>query len=635
MAAAKKTRAPKPVEEPCPICLDPYTGTVRKPIECPQCHEKTCSKCVEKYIMSVLEDPHCAHCRAAWNRPFLNTFCTQTFLNKTYAKYREDILINREKSYLPQYMVAAENEMNARKIEKEITKSYKRESEFRREMEARITAFDEERRALRVRASRLRNGAAADEKKEARKFVRRCPATDCKGFLSTAWKCGICSNWTCPDCFEVKGTEKDAAHTCRPEMLETANLLKKDTKPCPACGEVIMKVDGCFAADTPVLAYDGNIIMSQNIKVGDRLVGDDGELREVTDTVSGEDMLYEVRQIDAGITYIVNSKHMLVLKETSADEPIEFMVEDYLPIADTYLLHGYNARSSVLSRIAVKPVGRGTYYGWSVTGNKRFVLKDFTVVRNCDQMWCVSCHTPFSWKTGEIVKTGAIHNPHYYQWLHRGGGAAAQHPGHIPCGGYPDAWVLQRVLRKLPVVEMNDFYTIYRTCLHISEVERNRYAIHHQAQNTRDLGVKYLMKEITEEEWKAALAKDERDRLKSREIRDILDAFNGAAIDILRRIETSPDKPYERAEGLAVILQIREELEALRKYIVEELFKASKAFNCSVPYVDDDWMVRHGNVANIRRAEKAAAAAATAATSTALVVFAAPAAGGAGAPLDG
>jgi hypothetical protein len=73
------------------------------------------------------------------------------------------------------------------------------------------------------------------------------------------------------------------------------------------------------------------------------------------------------------------------------------------------------------SEITVKKIGFGNYYGWNVNDNHRFVLSDFTVVKNCDQMWCVECKTAFSWSKG-TVEVGIVHNPHYFQWMRQNGG---------------------------------------------------------------------------------------------------------------------------------------------------------------------------------------------------------------------
>jgi hypothetical protein len=72
-----------------------------------------------------------------------------------------------------------------------------------------------------------------------------CPANDCNGFLSSAWKCGLCTQWTCPDCREIKGATRDVDHTCDPAKVATVQLLNKEAKSCPKCGVQICKIEGC------------------------------------------------------------------------------------------------------------------------------------------------------------------------------------------------------------------------------------------------------------------------------------------------------------------------------------------------------------------------------------------------------
>jgi hypothetical protein len=95
-----------------------------------------------------------------------------------------------------------------------------------------------------------RNGSAGTERQR-REFMMCCPADDCRGFLSTAYKCGTCDKYTCSECLEVLGIPESTlealkeAHTCKSDSIESAKLIKKETRPCPKCGARIFKIDGC------------------------------------------------------------------------------------------------------------------------------------------------------------------------------------------------------------------------------------------------------------------------------------------------------------------------------------------------------------------------------------------------------
>lgn len=602
------------VEAPsCTICAEPYTAVVRKRVECNSCHKDVCTKCVERYLLSTIEDPHCLHCRASWPRSFLSSICSMTFLNKTYYVHRQEVLVNREKSFLPTYQPVAAREVRAREISKEdqaVADEYYR---VEKEMNKKLAELSKIRSAIWRRVQNVRAGleenAAAGEKTKAvaTKFVRRCTAPDCKGFLSSAWKCGLCSSWACPDCFEIKGLVHDAPHTCTADALATAALIRKDTKPCPTCGEMISKIDGCFAVDTPIRYMDGTIGMSQNVKIGDVLMGDDGTPRTVQDVCTGDDEMYEVYQSNAQ-SYTVNSKHTLVLLSPTNDI-LEMPLEEYisLPLSIQSEYMGIqNTKTPTV--IQVRSTGPGTYYGWSLNGNKRFLLEDGTILRNCDQMWCISCHTPFSWATGHAIKTGIVHNPHYFQWLAKGGQAAPQNPGFIPCGGLPNGYQVQTTLASANKEDRKEMLDILRICGHMSDVERHRYERHLDPLNNEDVGVQYLLKESSEENWKQTLAKREKERQKSNEIRDILDAFNGAAIDLFRRIDLNKAPKYDREEATKLIMELRVELEELRKFTFTAMSDVGKSFNCSVPWINDKWEVIHGTERTRKKKEEEAEA---------------------------
>jgi hypothetical protein len=69
----------------------------------------------------------------------------------------------------------------------------------------------------------------------------------------------------------------------------------------------------CLKKDTPILMYDGNIKVVQDIQVGELLMGDDSLPRTVNSLARGRDKMYDIIPIK-GEKYTVNQEHILCLK---------------------------------------------------------------------------------------------------------------------------------------------------------------------------------------------------------------------------------------------------------------------------------------------------------------------------------
>jgi hypothetical protein len=215
----------------CNICADTYNKSTRICIACPYCSFEVCRTCCETYILSE-PNPRCMNpdCYKEWSRKFLRDHFTLVFLTKRYRPHMEEVLFDKEKALLPAAQPIIE-EKNRKKrvreqiqeVEKEMTKLYLKKNSLEAEYHNREEPTKKERSA----------------------FVRQCPAEGCRGFLSTQWKCGICELWTCPECHELKGSTRDGEHTCDPNNVQTAQMLAKDSKPCPSCHSMIFKISGC------------------------------------------------------------------------------------------------------------------------------------------------------------------------------------------------------------------------------------------------------------------------------------------------------------------------------------------------------------------------------------------------------
>ena len=227
----------------CAVCCNKYNLSTRKEVHCEytDCKFSCCKTCIRTYLLGTTADPSCMNCKKPWNEKFLVANLNRAFCDKEYKTHRKDLLVDREISKLPETMEAAERQ---KKIDVEEEKS--------KAIREKINALNKELKELKLengqcyrRIYQIRQGTGEASTSERRKFIMACPNNLCRGYLSTQYKCDLCELFTCPQCLEIIGYNKTDEHTCNPDNVASAELIKKDTKPCPQCGVRIYKVSGC------------------------------------------------------------------------------------------------------------------------------------------------------------------------------------------------------------------------------------------------------------------------------------------------------------------------------------------------------------------------------------------------------
>jgi hypothetical protein len=417
---------------------------------------------------------------------------TSKFVTTTYKQRREDLLFERERSLMPATQPYVE-------LEKKLRDQVKKQNEIQAQLENEQAVLrkisttplsvlmvdlgtQDEFEALVLRRSREAvqlkviaplnvdlatsllhqhqlqgyiDGRGSAISAERRAFVRACPHADCKGFLSTAWKCGLCDNWSCPTCHEVKGLDKDVEHTCDPNNVATAELLARDSRNCPNCAAMIFKINGC------------------------------------------------------------------------------------------------------------------------------------------DQMWCTQCHTAFSWRTGRI-ETHMVHNPHYYEYQ-RTHGILPRQRGDVPCGGFPDWHIISRLIgggvnlystRNDPGASGIDvlrasIISAYRSHPHAIYTLIPRYTVEDRRTENRDLRVKFMIGDLTDDEFKKKIQQREKANQRKRAILQVLEMYTTIITDLFQAFQQNKD-----------VTVLYESLCGLRDHYNTTLGRVQFTYKCAVPNLLDDFNFR-------------------------------------------
>lgn len=562
----------------CPVCCEIFTKTIRKEMKCQYCSYTCCTNCFKTYMLNSLTEPTCMNCRKRFSREVISEHFSKKFLSTEYKHHRENLLMEQELSMMPSTQPIIELKNNSEKIGENIHQLNRKISELEQERNILYNTMDNYINIYNNPASYYRK---KDIKKEKREFIHPCPAKDCRGFLSTQYVCGVCKVKVCSSCHEIKQNE----HKCNPENIETVKLLKAETKNCPTCGTHIYKIHGCFSPDNKIPLYNDQVKLAKDIDIGDVLQGDDDDIRIVTNTFGGISEMFEINQSN-GETYIVNGMHTLVLKyinhkkvtliETGEylcewydyscrrfmdkvfenvsecvqflqtindDNIIYYFVYEYIKLSEKEQnkLFGYK-KSQELSKLSIKSIGEGEYYGWTLTGNTRFLLCDETVVKNCDQMWCTNCRTAFSWTTGTVIN-GVIHNPHYFEYLRTMGREDdeirqrfEENRVGIVCLDYED---LRKLTTKCSMIcpqsIVQDIWNMSRQITHNRHVIIPNLTINFEniEEVNADLRVKYLENKITREEMKIILQRRDKKNHFKQGILEITQMYTDVLADLL------------------------------------------------------------------------------------------------------
>lgn len=221
----------------CQICIEKYNKSTRIITKCPYCNFESCRSCCKKYILNE-SFVKCMNndCNREWTREHIHAAFTNTFVVNELKEMRQQILFDQERALLPATQPIVEAQIRKENLHTAVNTLNTQIEELRKQQQVLFIDFRANEQAL---------GNLTQTTNQHNAFVRGCPDGDCLGFLSSQWKCGICEKWTCPTCHEVKGLCRDVEHECNPDNVATANLLNRDTKPCPKCRSGIFKIDGC------------------------------------------------------------------------------------------------------------------------------------------------------------------------------------------------------------------------------------------------------------------------------------------------------------------------------------------------------------------------------------------------------
>jgi len=539
--------ANKSKQKVCQICFENYNKSTRIHVTCQSCGFEACRQCHSTFILDTTNPlPNCMHCHKEMQREFLVDNFTLKFVSKDWKEHRERVMLQKERALLPTRQPVAEMVKRKNDLAKESNTILEQINALRARHYATITEKTRLEHRIRVgpAADAALPGAAA--RREHAAFVRPCPNTEanCRGFLSTQWKCNLCDMWTCKDCHEMKGPEQDTPHECNQDNLASAKLIDADTRGCPKCGARVYKISGCnqmFCTACNDCAFDWvtgrveTVIHNPHYYEFQRQLNGGQAPRVIGDILCGREVDNTTIAVVTNLFPVENiSRNIIVWRNANKD----FINERHVATA----VGGGAAGASEQMRIPLSAKDKWYRFYADCLANVNNMMGDN--IENKKQQSQQKTNT----NTNKNLLSMLIPTP-------------TPTPTPIPNGNRIERMRMERIIlfRKL------QFQEICRIIIEIRLVLLPQYRVDPLRYN-EELGVKYLLGELSDRDFAIALQRSDKRMQKSRDIQNILTMVLNTSTDIIFRFaehlrqSNANQRPYQEVtdHDFEILDEIRE-----------------------------------------------------------------------------